>query len=1173
MAYDLKTVASKNAAESASAYKKSQKATAEVPQSDQTPTAGKNIPIVVGAVKLTGDVIWVHTFKNKQNECRAHVAVCFGRNTFARPLGLMSLSSGGNYIYRRSGGEVVDPPSAVRFYDGTQTSADPKISSIEGASKTPAFKGCIYAVLEDVLLGDFSAEFSDNSDAISVATPVECSSELAGITMVKDFESGWYYGIQNPMTHYSYFVRSRDGCTIFDRTRITFEPNVIAFNDSGPVVTSFFVAYGNVFPVRCTEALVMPGYVGSRQVLVSPYHELTHYLMTIRNPSSPVLENTNDDMELREHWPDYQTYEYERGLWPDEPYADYIESYPIPGSASQFCVLRKFVADGSYLNSVKAPAFESDSADGNITGTILDFNKNTAYLLINGGPEGESKEGNMALGTGADNGYSLELNIGWGVSEFPVVDEVIYCRGADTYVVLAAVKQDGDDIIVYRIHHHITGIQVVSTAVLSEIVVPLNFTGIEYDSRSDITLISAQPGDSPLVSSRIYQVTSAGSVSYTNTDAPLVRIVNRRYAKSVDGATVLSNDDGSRLLTYDSETDTTTEIYNGTAPTSDPIVDMARKTFTVPTVSGYTTYTVDQIEPGEILLTDLITDLCAYKGYDSSEISFQGLDGLTVRGLLISSTVRMSDLLNRLGTLFSFTFVETDGKLKFLKKRTGGVLSVDVYLDADDLARSGGDTDGWLRTTERASANNLLGGMDLEFVDPAKNYENSTIKIRRPAAMFDTGASSRVETLSVPVTLQAADAYSLMYESFYTMLQRQTRVAFSVPSWKARIEPGDCISLDVGGVVTTGVAVRVTTTEAFSQEIELEVYQAGGETQIQPPAAPAVIQSPQTVGWYIPLEIPFIRANDYVDASTSIRYHGITTSGIATWAWADLYQSPNRYNFQKVLEFPRSPMTVGKLTESVGAPSLDFATDSANSITISVIAGDASDLSSVTYVEQMNGANLCALGYHGNWELISFQTVTENSDGTLTLSGLQRGLYGTHVLYPADGVLVHDEGEVLVYLDPTKIFPTQKRSADYGMFDTFAVLPSNGDLSRSVAGPFEFQNVAMRQFQPANLRAVHSAGGTTLVVTWDETTAIPGSWPDSGASSVMHAPTTYELGIDTSAGYFSFTVSGGEYVWADYGAEIGASTNAEVEIEEITLTPYVTGIGTGYTAVGRVIQL
>src|SRR3546814_17889766 len=83
--------------------------------------------------------------------------------------------------------------------------------------------------------------------------------------------------------------------------------------------------------------------------------------------------------------------------------------------------------------------------------------------------------------------------------------------------------------------------------------------------------------------------------------------------------------------------------------------------------------------------------------------------------------------------------------------------------------------------------------------------------------------------------------------------------------------------------------------------------------------------------------------------------------------------------------------------------------DETNILTVTLPT--TNELQSVTDEQLLAGANPCALGVAGRWELLQFGNHTDNGDGTSDLSHLLRAKRGTSAEAEA-----HAAGEQMVFL-------------------------------------------------------------------------------------------------------------------------------------------------------------
>jgi hypothetical protein len=206
--------------------------------------------------------------------------------------------------------------------------------------------------------------------------------------------------------------------------------------------------------------------------------------------------------------------------------------------------------------------------------------------------------------------------------------------------------------------------------------------------------------------------------------------------------------------------------------------------------------------------------------------------------------------------------------------------------------------------------------------------------------------------------------------------------------------------------------------------------------------------------------------------------------------------------------------------------------------------------------------------------LISFQTVTDNLDGTFTLSDIERGLYGTQQLYFADGLgLVHEAGDYVCLLDASLVRSTVRPVSEIGRDDVYSVVTADVDISAAIKPRHVLSGVSMRPPPVANVIAEHVAGSSDLVITWDATTPIPQTWEDTGAIGVMPETYTYVIDIIRTGGLQqSVTTTDTTATWTNYGSLLGATALAHEVILEVSVTVSSPIWGDSFTTTVREIR-
>lgn len=134
---------------------------------------GRGIPFIFGEQTINCNLMWGIPFRetteqsttgSKGNEVTTTYYYYYGTFAFlvgetdSEPIQLRRVYLSGKPIYNISSGTAGGGVGSVnwsqyfRYYDGTQTTADPTIANIEGGTNTPAYKGKAYIVFDNLPL-------------------------------------------------------------------------------------------------------------------------------------------------------------------------------------------------------------------------------------------------------------------------------------------------------------------------------------------------------------------------------------------------------------------------------------------------------------------------------------------------------------------------------------------------------------------------------------------------------------------------------------------------------------------------------------------------------------------------------------------------------------------------------------------------------------------------------------------------------------------------------------------------------------------------------------------------------------------------------------------------------------------------------------------------------------
>jgi hypothetical protein len=219
-----------------------------------------------------------------------------------------------------------------------------------------------------------------------------------------------------------------------------------------------------------------------------------------------------------------------------------------------------------------------------------------------------------------------------------------------------------------------------------------------------------------------------------------------------------------------------------------------------------------------------------------------------------------------------------------------------------------------------------------------------------------------------------------------------------------------------------------------------------------------------------------------------------------------------------------------------------FQTDLTNTLTIRPVVG-SDRFASITNTELLLGLNALLIAKrNGEVEVIQFQNVTDNGDGSLTLDTLLRGRRGTDTM-----AFNHTPGETFLYLSDF----TGDR---YGLTLDFADGVSQTFWKGIGAGQLfqEGDNIvltsearSLKPYAPVNYTA--TVNGSDIDLTWDRRTRYSGQLRDTHGEVPLNEDTEeYEIEIyDGPAGTLLRTVTGVtaetyKYLSADITTDFGA---------------------------------
>jgi len=267
-----------------------------------------------------------------------------------------------------------------------------------------------------------------------------------------------------------------------------------------------------------------------------------------------------------------------------------------------------------------------------------------------------------------------------------------------------------------------------------------------------------------------------------------------------------------------------------------------------------------------------------------------------------------------------------------------------------------------------------------------------------------------------------------------------------------------------------------------------------------------------TASRYIDIDTGLIREADDLGGAGHRRYGVLASRGQGSWTGASKYEGPLPQQLtQTVIQANTPTSIVGAAIEVLAAPDNFFVTDPDSVLVVVLTSGSASDLSSCTHEELMLGANRFMLGQPGRWEIGAFETVVDNGDGTVSLSGLIRGDKGTEV-----NCANHQVGDVFYLINSLTM---HRQVYGHDLFqDTryFKAVGIGAVVTTGTPEAHEIEGNAEKPYAPVNIAGV--VIGDDLDLSWDWRSRIDQNEILLGDDSTIIGETSLGFEVDIHGG-------------------------------------------------------
>lgn len=500
-----------------------------------------------------------------------------------------------------------------------------------------------------------------------------------------------------------------------------------------------------------------------------------------------------------------------------------------------------------------------------------------------------------------------------------------------------------------------------------------------------------------------------------------------------------------------------------------------------------------------VSVADIIADLCFRVGLGEDMIDVSAVTstcvGYVVRDIR-SAAAAIADLCHT----FQIDMVESDYTLKFVPRGQAPVATIAQAA----LAPIEANNPGIFWSAKPAQEQELPLEVILKYIDPALDYQPGSTYAKRIALPVPTMFSKRRTTFDVPVIVDALSARHIAESILYTLWAERTAYQAALGQQYLWLDPTDNVTVTLTNQTLTARIEQIQIGADFSLQLALASEDISVYVPSNSPAATPGIGAqtvPITTSSDLMLfNIPLLRDIDATSGSTGRIYFAAAAQNPTGFDAATVYHSTDAVNYP-VEGIINAGAAWGRTTEALGDTTMPFATDYLNTIRISLQAGSPLP-TSISYAELMNDGNPALIGL----ELIQYQTVTDNDDGTFTLSVLLRGRRGTDWATSS-----HTASERVVLLSTATVGTGLLTLSDINRPEFYKLVTASTTLANTNPATFNYLGFDLMPYSPVNVRGVYV--GDDIVLGWSRRSRIGGLLAD-GTDTVPLGETVEAYEVD-----------------------------------------------------------
>jgi hypothetical protein len=527
-----------------------------------------------------------------------------------------------------------------------------------------------------------------------------------------------------------------------------------------------------------------------------------------------------------------------------------------------------------------------------------------------------------------------------------------------------------------------------------------------YVRTQDVLLVARAGSSSSPSAQRWYKYDPA-----TGTELALSNLVTLRFGTDRSSIWMSDSDDGT--LTVQSSTTTVAildiatmviETATAASPYTDLVTDSGSRSFL--TQNGTRVYW-DTLAAGRTTLAGFIEAVAAEAGYAvPSEFEVDAdIDDLIDGGLILQRT-NFRAFLDNLAKAYRFHIVESDGKIKIIRKPEG-FTSYEFDIPANELALiSEGDSDNISFRSRREDELALPRRAELRYLSAALNYQEGIAFAQRSSFPVAITESDSVLSVGIPVIITAVEAKVLAYKMLYNQAwTSRASFAFRLSQKYQYLEPSDVGTITTGAFTYTvaikeihynaDLSLSVAAGAFLSEQPIINIDADGGtviDEEIPPPVPPLMIPIDSK------LLLPYFDTIHPNGLNAAMFYVVSPWSNATTWKGAYGEISVDSGLTWTLAADNNVIPVLGMVTKAPDDPISPYLIQEDGFLRVRLITSNTAELVTITEELLLKGNNSALVGTpEKGWEVIQFRDVELIENGVYELSYLVRGRRGTEV--------------------------------------------------------------------------------------------------------------------------------------------------------------------------------